>query len=153
MQTLRLSVMDTFCTSSETELRVMKLIDGKIPTLWDDSLDLQHILTTFIVSRTRTSFLQSGEKPATGFEGDLVEQPRVQPPKARIMSIGEEANFSTNTIISSASDSVLSLIPAQCASVVCSDRLGLKVNNPFVDQSTLRSVVSSIKLYPIEPVE
>ena len=69
------------------------------------------------------------------------------------MTIGQDENFPTKIIGPPGWDSVLSVLPPQLASVVRSDRLGLKVNNPFVDQSTLRSVVSSIKLYPIEPVE
>mgnify|MGYP001201755129 FL=1 len=69
------------------------------------------------------------------------------------MTIGEEANFSTNSSGSSAWDSVVSVITAQLASVVWSDRLGLNVDDPFVGQSTLTRVVSDVQLQPIESVE
>ena len=108
---------------------------------------------SFIPSRIATYILLSGGTPAKESKGDLFEKPRVQPPKAPIISIDEEADFSTNSIASSASGSALYVIPAQLVSVVCSDRLGLKVGIPFVDQSTLRSVVLNVKLHPIEPVE
>ena len=50
------------------------------------------------------------------------------------MTIGEKANFSTISTGSSAWDSVVSVIPAQLASVLWSDRLGLNVDDPFVGQ-------------------
>ena len=69
------------------------------------------------------------------------------------MTIGEEANFSTNSTGSSAWDSVVSVIPAQLASVVWSDRLGLNVDDPFLGQSTLTRVVSDVQLHTIESIE
>ena len=69
------------------------------------------------------------------------------------MTIGKKTNFCTNSTGSSAWDSVVSVIPAQLASVVWSDRLGLKVDHPFVGQSTLTHVVSDVQIHTIEPVE
>ena len=69
------------------------------------------------------------------------------------MTIGEEVNFFTNSTGSSACHSVVSVIPAQLASVVWSDRLGLNVDDPFVGQSTLTRVASDVQLLPIESVE
>ena len=93
------------------------------------------------------------ECPKTEYEADLVKELRVQFPEATEMTIGKQAHFSTNSIGSLAWDSVLSVTPAQLASVVWSVRLGLNVDDPFVRQSKLMRVVSCVQLHPIEPVE
>ncbi len=69
------------------------------------------------------------------------------------MTIGEDETFATKSIGYSVWDSVLSVLPAQLASVVWSDRLGLRVDDPFVGQSTLTRVVSGVQLHPLEPVQ
>ena len=68
------------------------------------------------------------------------------------MTIGEEENFFPKIIGSSGWDSALYVMPAQLASVVWSDRLGLNVDDPFLGQSTLKRVVSGVQLHPHEPV-
>ena len=65
------------------------------------------------------------------------------------MTIGEDENFSTKIIGSSEWDSVLSVMPAQPASVVWLDRLGLNVDDQFLGQSMLRRVVSGVQLHPM----
>ena len=69
------------------------------------------------------------------------------------MTIGGKANFPTISNGSSAWDSVVSVIPAQLVSVVWSDRLGLKVDDPLLGQSPLTRVVSDVQLHTIEPIE
>ena len=65
------------------------------------------------------------------------------------MTSGEEDNFSTTIIGSAGWDRVLSVMPTQLASVVWSDRLELKVDDPFFGQSTLKRVVSGVQLHPM----
>ena len=131
----------------------MELTAGKIPALWESTLGFRHGPKSFISSRTAIYVLRSAEYPATKYEADLVEELRLQFPEARTMTIGGDANFSTKLIGSSTWDSVLSVMPAQLASVVWSDRLALKVDDPFVGQSTLTRVVSGVQLHPLEPVQ
>ena len=63
------------------------------------------------------------------------------------MTIGEDENFSTKIIGFSGRDSVLSVMPAQPASVVWLDRLSLNVDDQFLGQSMLRRVVSGVQLH------
>ena len=137
----------------ESALKVMELTAGKVPALWDSTLGFRHGPKSFVVSGSAIYVLRSAGYPATEYEADLVEELRVQFPEAKTMTIGEKENFSTSSVGSAAWDSVLSVIPAQLASVIWSDRLGLNVDDPFVGQSTLTRVVSSVQLHPIEPVE
>lgn len=137
----------------ESALKVMELTAGKIPALWDSTLGFRHGPKSFISSGTAIYVLHSAGYPATKYEADLVEELRIQFPEATTMTIGEDANFSTKSIGSSVWDSVLSVMPAQLASVVWSDRLGLRVDDPFVGQSTLTRVVSGVQLHPLEPVQ
>ena len=62
-------------------------------------------------------------------------------------------NLSIKIIGSSAWDCVISVMPAQPASVVWSDRIGFNVDDPFLGQSTLTRVVSCVQHHPLEPVE
>ena len=68
------------------------------------------------------------------------------------MTIGEEKNFSTKIIGSLGWDSVLSVMPAQLASVVWSNRLGLNDDDPFLCPLTLKRAVLGVQLHPHEPV-
>ena len=97
--------------------------------------------------------MRSKEYPANEYEADLVEELRVQFPEAEIITIGAEQDLSINSVGSAVWDSVLSVIPAQLASVIWSGKLGLNIDDPFVGQSTLTRVVSSVQLHPIEPAE
>jgi tagatose-6-phosphate ketose/aldose isomerase len=66
------------------------------------------------------------------------------------MTIGADADLSTKSIGSSAWDTVLSILPAQLASVIWSNQLGLNIDNPFAGQSTLTRVVSGVRLHPFK---
>jgi tagatose-6-phosphate ketose/aldose isomerase len=66
------------------------------------------------------------------------------------MTIGPEAELSTKSISSSAWDTVLSILPAQLASVIWSNQLGLNIDDPFMGQSTLTRVVSGVRLHPVK---
>jgi tagatose-6-phosphate ketose/aldose isomerase len=94
--------------------------------------------------------LRSTECPTTNYEVDLVEELRMQFPEATTMTIGAEADLSTNSIGYSAWDTVLSVLPAQLASVIWSSQLGLNIDDPFMGQSTLTRVVSGVRLHPVQ---
>ena len=66
------------------------------------------------------------------------------------MTIGSKADLSTKSIGSSVWDTVLSILPAQLASVIWSNQLGLNIDDPFVGQSTLTRVVSGVRLHPVK---
>ena len=77
----------------------------------------------------------------------------MQFPEATTMTIGPEAELSTKSISSSAWDTVLSILPAQLASVIWSNQLGLNIDDPFVGQSTLTRVVSGVRLHSVKAVK
>ena len=137
----------------ESALKVMELSAGNVPALWDSTLGFRHGPKSFVVKGTAIYVLRSKEYPANEYEADLVEELRVQFPKAEIITIGAEQDLSINSVGFAVWDSVLSVIPAQLASVIWSGKLGLNVDDPFVGQSTLTRVVSSVQLHPIEPAE
>ncbi len=134
----------------ESALKVMELSAGQIPALWDSTLGFRHGPKSFVSSGTAIFVLRSAERPAHMYEADLVEELRVQFPQATTMTVGADADFSTNSIGSSVWDSVLSVLPAQLASVIWSNRLGLNIDDPFVGQSTLTRVVSGVRLHTLE---
>jgi tagatose-6-phosphate ketose/aldose isomerase len=134
----------------ECALKVMELSAGKIPALWDSTLGFRHGPKSFISSGTAIYVLRSTECPTTNYEVDLVEELRMQFPEATTMTIGAEADLSTNSIGYSAWDTVLSVLPAQLASVIWSSQLGLNIDDPFMGQSTLTRVVSGVRLHPVQ---
>ena len=139
--------------TSESTLKVMEVTAGKIPTLWDSTLGFRNCPNGTISNGTAIYVLRSEEKHATEYEADSVEELRIQLPETTAMTNGEEANFLTKSIGSSAWDSCLYVMPAQLASVVWSYRLDLDLDDAFMGQSTLRSVISSVQPLPIEPVD
>ena len=134
----------------ECALKVLELSAGKIPALWDSTLGFRHGPKSFITSGTAIYVLRSTGSPTTNYEVDLVEELRMQFPEATTMTIGPEAELSTKSISSSAWDTVLSILPAQLASVIWSNQLGLNIDDPFVGQSTLTRVVSGVRLHPVK---
>ena len=137
----------------ECALKVLELSAGKIPALWDSTLGFRHGPKSFISSGTAIYVLRSTENPATKYEVDLVEELRMQFPEATTMTIGADADLSTKSIGSSAWDTVLSILPAQLASVIWSNQLGLNIDDPFVGQSTLTRVVSGVQLHSVKAVK
>ena len=129
---------------------MMELSAGKIPALWDSTLGFRHGPKSFITNGTAIYVLCSADSPTTNYEIDLVEELRMQFPEATTMTIGAEAELSTKSISSSAWDTVLSILPAQLASVIWSNQLGLNIDDPFKGQSTLTRVVSGVRLHPVK---
>ena len=137
----------------ECALKVLELSVGKIPALRDSTLGFRHGPKSFISSGTAIYVLRSAESPTTKYEVDLVEELRMQFPGATTMTIGAEADLSTKSIGSSAWDTVLSILPAQLASVIWSNQLGFNIDDPFVGQSTLTRVVSGVRLHPVKAIK
>ncbi len=134
----------------ESALKVMELSVGEVPALWDSTLGFRHGPKSFVAKDSAIFILLNPDKDPLRYDLDLVEELRGQFPHARTITIGSNGDLDPGSIGSPVWDTVLSVLPAQLASVTWSAQLGHNIDDPFVGRSTLSRVVSGVRLYPIE---
>lgn len=133
----------------ESALKVMELSAGKIPAIWDTTLGFRHGPKSFIQENTAIHVLLSSNSHTAKYDKDLVTELRQQFPKSRTITIGKGGNINFECTGSDLWNAPLSVIPAQLQSVAWSAGLGLNIDDPFVGQSTLSRVVSSVRIHPV----
>lgn len=133
----------------EAALKVMELSAGQIPALWDSTLGFRHGPKSFVTDATAITVFLSPDIPTHGYDTDLAKELQDQFPRAQVQTIGPSGDIEVSMPFGTAWSAPLCIAAAQVRGVIWAQELGLNVDDPFADKSTLSRVVSGVKLYPV----
>ena len=135
----------------ESALKVMELTAGAIPCLWDSTLGFRHGPKSFVQGATDIVLYLSPDPQAALYDRDLAVELRSQFPGSRVTTLGPGGNLDVAMPEGAAWGAALVVPYAQILAATLSDRLGLKVDDPFEGQGTLSRVVQGVRLHPVTP--
>ncbi len=133
----------------ESALKVMELTAGVIPCLWDSTLGFRHGPKSFVQGATDIVHFLSPDPQAALNDRDLVAELRSQFPGARVTTLGPGGNLEVPMPEGAAYGAALVVPYAQILAATLSDRLSLKVDDPFAGKGTLSRVVQGVRLHPV----
>lgn len=135
----------------EAALKVLELTAGQTPAISDSVLGFRHGPKSFVTDGTQITVFLDGQSPSAAYETDLVVELRAQFSNALVSTIGPDGDIDIAVPYGPTWAAPLFVAASQVTGVIWSDRLGLKVDNPFAGQGTLSRVVDGVKLYPVTP--
>jgi tagatose-6-phosphate ketose/aldose isomerase len=133
----------------ECALKVMELTAGAIPCLWDSTLGFRHGPKSFVQGQTDIVLLLSPDPHAALYDRDLLRELRAQFPGSRVTAVGPGGDLDVAMPEGAHWGAALVVPFAQVLAAVLSDRLGLRVDDPFAGRGTLSRVVSGVTLHPV----
>jgi predicted NBD/HSP70 family sugar kinase/fructoselysine-6-P-deglycase FrlB-like protein len=135
----------------ESALKVMELAAGRIPAMWDSPLGFRHGPKSIVEADTRVLVMLSADPQTRRYDADAAHEIAAQyGARTAVRLAAERAGVTVPTVGNDAWTAVLHVLVAQVLAVTWSDRLGIRVDNPFEGQSTLTRVVAGVRLYPYE---
>lgn len=132
----------------ESALKVMELAAGRVPCLWDSSLGFRHGPKSFVLGATDMVLYLSPDPHAALYDADLAAELRAQFPESRVTTLGPGGDLDVD-LPAGGWAAALAVPYAQMLAAAWSDRLGLKVDNPFEGRGTLSRVVAGVRLHPV----
>lgn len=139
----------------EASLKVMELARGAIPCLWESTLGFRHGPKSFVQGRTDLVLFASADPHAALYEADLAAELRSQFPGSRLLVLGPGGDLDLPgggwADLAPRWAPALAVPFAQVLAAVISDRLGMRVDDPFQGAGTLSRVVSGVRLHPVRP--
>lgn len=139
----------------EASLKVMELARGAIPCLWESTLGFRHGPKSFVQGRTDIVLFASADPQSAPYEADLAAELRSQFPEARTLVLGPGGDLDLPGggwgDVAPLWAPALAVPFAQILAAVISDRLGMRVDDPFQGAGTLSRVVSGVRLHPVRP--
>lgn len=132
----------------ESALKVLELTAGRIVTSWDSALGFRHGPKAVMTDDTLVVIYLSGTEPTAKYDEDIAAEIREQFPKAQVVTIGSvKGNIQLGGSGDDLWDAALFVIYAQRLAALWSQKIGLNVDDPFIDQGNLSRVVSHVRLY------
>ncbi|HVG49664.1 MAG TPA: SIS domain-containing protein [Rubellimicrobium sp.] len=135
----------------ESALKVMELTAGRIPCLWDSSLGFRHGPKSFVQGATDILLYLYPEAHAALYDRDLAAELRSQFPGSRLTTLGPGGDLDVPMPEGAAWGAATATPYAQVLAATLSDRLGLRVDDPFAGKGTLARVVQGVRLHPVAP--
>jgi tagatose-6-phosphate ketose/aldose isomerase len=139
----------------EASLKVMELARGAIPCLWESTLGFRHGPKSFVQGRTDVVLFASADPQSSPYEADLAAELRRQFPGSRILVLGPGGDLDLPgggwADVAPRWAPALAVPFAQVLAAAISDRLGMRVDDPFEGAGTLSRVVSGVRLHPVRP--
>ena len=150
-------------TATEAALKLQELTDGKIICKTDSYLGLRHGPKAVIDEKTLVVYFLSNNEYVKKYERDLIQamehgnhtmyQLAVSERKEKMYNFDSQINFGIdNRNIEEDFLPVCSIIPGQLLGFYKSLQVGLKPDNPSVNESISR-VVQGVTIYPFETVK
>ncbi len=139
----------------EASLKVMELARGAVPCLWESTLGFRHGPKSFVQGRTDIVLFASADPQSAPYEADLAAELRGQFPGSRILVLGPGGDLDLPgggwADVAPRWAPALAVPFAQVLAAAISDRLGMRVDDPFQGAGTLSRVVTGVRLHPVRP--